>query len=176
MFPSTFRRLEVFIAVVEAGGFIAGADRLGISHPSVSNHVKALERQVGCKLFARRKGIGANLTEQGRRLYERPTRLLQEASLLTRDLAPNRAGLKRPPSEESGKSSGSPDSVLDGDAIAGNDFKDRLQSPVPKAPLHITRCRFQMMIHGLSLTLHRTERQPAHDVPLQHEYNRENRQ
>jgi DNA-binding transcriptional LysR family regulator len=96
MFPSTFRRLEVFIAVVEAGGFIAGADRLGISHPSVSNHVKALERQVGCKLFARRKGIGANLTEQGRRLYERATRLLQEASLLTRDLAPNRAGLKRP--------------------------------------------------------------------------------
>jgi DNA-binding transcriptional LysR family regulator len=96
MFPSTFRRLEVFIAVVEAGGFIAGADRLGISHPSVSNHVKALERQVGCKLFDRRKGIGANLTEQGRRLYERATRLLQEASLLTRDLAPNRAGLKRP--------------------------------------------------------------------------------
>jgi DNA-binding transcriptional LysR family regulator len=96
MFPSTFRRLEVFIAVVEAGGFIAGAERLGISHPSVSNHIKALERQVGCKLFARRKGLGANLTEQGRRLYERATRLLQEASLLTRDLAPNRAGMKRP--------------------------------------------------------------------------------
>jgi Bacterial regulatory helix-turn-helix protein, lysR family len=51
MFPSTFRRLEVFIAVVEAGGFIAGAKRLGISHPSISNHVKALERQVGCKLM-----------------------------------------------------------------------------------------------------------------------------
>src|SRR5258708_679314 len=96
MFPSTFRRLEVFIAVVEAGGFIAGADRLGISHPSISNHIKALEQHVGCKLFVRRRGVGSNLTEQGRRLYERATRLLQEASLLTRDLAPNRAGLKRP--------------------------------------------------------------------------------
>jgi LysR family transcriptional regulator, low CO2-responsive transcriptional regulator len=94
MFPSTFRRLEVFIAVVEAGGFIAGADRLGISHPSISNHIKVLEQHVGCKLFVRRKG--ANLTEHGRRLYERATRLLQQASLLTRDLAPNRAGLKRP--------------------------------------------------------------------------------
>jgi hypothetical protein len=55
MFPSTFRRLEVFIAVVEAGGFIAGAERLGISHPSISKHVKALERQVGW--FVRRKRL-----------------------------------------------------------------------------------------------------------------------
>jgi Bacterial regulatory helix-turn-helix protein, lysR family len=36
MFPSTFRRLEVFVTVVESGGFIAGAERLGISHPSVT--------------------------------------------------------------------------------------------------------------------------------------------
>jgi DNA-binding transcriptional LysR family regulator len=96
LFPATFRRLEVFIAVVEAGGFIAGANRLGISHPSISNHIKALEQQVGCLLFERRKGIGSNLTEQGRRLYERATRLVQEANLLAKDLAPNRAGLKRP--------------------------------------------------------------------------------
>jgi LysR family transcriptional regulator, low CO2-responsive transcriptional regulator len=96
MFPSSFRRLEVFITVVESGGFIAGAERLGISHPSVSNHIKSLERQVGCKLFTRRKGRGSSLTEQGRRLYERATRLVQEASLLTKDLAPNRAALKRP--------------------------------------------------------------------------------
>lgn len=54
MFPATFRRLEVFIAVVEAGGFIAGANRLGISHPSISNHIKALEKQVGCRLSATR--------------------------------------------------------------------------------------------------------------------------
>src|SRR6266446_6808647 len=96
MFPSTFRRLEVFLAVVESGSFIAGAERLGISHPSISNHVKSLERQVGCTLFLRRKGSVSSLTEQGRRLYERGTRLVQEASLLTRDLAPNRAGSKRP--------------------------------------------------------------------------------
>jgi DNA-binding transcriptional LysR family regulator len=96
MFPSTFRRLEVFLAVVESGSFIAGAERLGISHPSISNHIKALERQVGCTLFLRRKGSVSSLTEQGRRLYERGARLLQEASLLTRDLAPNRAGSKRP--------------------------------------------------------------------------------
>src|ERR1700750_1011855 len=96
MFPSTFRRLEVFIAVVEAGGFIAGAARLGISHSSIRNNVKGLHSRVGCKLFVRRRGIGSNLTEQGRRLYERATRLVQEANLLTSDRAPNRAGVKRP--------------------------------------------------------------------------------
>jgi DNA-binding transcriptional LysR family regulator len=96
MFPSTFRRLEVFLAVVESGSFIAGAERLGISHPSISSHIKALERQVGCTLFLRRKGSVSSLTEQGRRLYERGSRLVLEAGLLTRDLAPNRAGSKRP--------------------------------------------------------------------------------
>ena len=96
MFPSTFRRLEVFIAVVEAGGFYRRRRAArNFAHPSISNHIKALERQVGCKLFVRRKGLGSNLTEQGRRLHERATRLVQEARLLTRDLAPNRAGLKR---------------------------------------------------------------------------------
>ena len=96
MFPSTFRRLEVFLVVVDSGSFVAGADRLGISHPSVSNHIKSLEQQIGCPLFIRRKGAVSSLTEQGRRLYERGTRLMQEASLLTRDLAPNRAGMTRP--------------------------------------------------------------------------------
>lgn len=96
MFPSTLRRLEVFLAVVDAGSFVAGAERLGISHPSISNHIKALERQVGCELFMRRKGSVSSLTEQGRRLYERGMLLMQEANLLTKDLAPNRAGEKRP--------------------------------------------------------------------------------
>jgi DNA-binding transcriptional LysR family regulator len=39
MLPSTFRRPEVFLAVVEAGSFTAGAERLGISHPSISGQV-----------------------------------------------------------------------------------------------------------------------------------------
>jgi len=95
MFPSTFRRLEVFLAVVESGSLLAAAERLGISHPSVSNHMKALESQVGCELFLRRKGSASSLTEQGRRLYERGFRLMREGDLLTRDLAPNRPAAKR---------------------------------------------------------------------------------
>jgi len=81
---------------VEAGSLVAGAEQLGISHPSVSNHMKALEGQFGCQLFLRRRGSISSLTEQGRRLYERATRLIEEAQLLSRDLAPNRAGSKQP--------------------------------------------------------------------------------
>ncbi len=87
MFPSTFRRLEVFVAVVDAGSFVAAAERLGISHPSVSNHIQALERQIRCELFLRRRGAVSSLTEQGRRVYERGLELLDKSDSLARELA-----------------------------------------------------------------------------------------
>ncbi|MDQ0503623.1 LysR family transcriptional regulator [Xanthobacter agilis] len=87
MFPSTFRKLHVFVTVVEAGSFAAAAERLGISHPSVSNHIQALERQTRSALFLRRKGTMSSLTEQGRRLYERGLELLDKAEALSRELA-----------------------------------------------------------------------------------------
>ena len=47
MFPSSLRRLKVFVAVVDAGSFGAAADQLGITQPSVSGHIRALEQQIG---------------------------------------------------------------------------------------------------------------------------------
>lgn len=85
--PVTFRRLEVFITVVDAGSFVGAADRLGISHPSVSNHVRALEEQMRCELFTRRRGTVSTLTEHGRRLYERGQELLRQAERLSEDLS-----------------------------------------------------------------------------------------
>lgn len=87
MVPMTFRRLEVFITVVDAGSFVGAAEKLGISHPSVSNHVRALEDQMRCELFTRRRGTVSTLTEQGRRLYERGQELLRQAELLSEDLS-----------------------------------------------------------------------------------------
>ncbi|MBI3707717.1 MAG: LysR family transcriptional regulator [Proteobacteria bacterium] len=86
MFPSTLRRLEVFIAVVDAGSFAAAAERLGISQPSISGHVAALEQQMQQKLFNRRRGTSPALTEQGRRLYERGTELLGQVERMTQEL------------------------------------------------------------------------------------------
>jgi len=78
MFPATFRRLEVFAAVVDAGSVRGAADRLGISQPSVSGHIQALELQLGQRLFDRRRGAASGLTEHGRRLHERAVAVMAQ--------------------------------------------------------------------------------------------------
>lgn len=86
MLHTTFRQLEVFVAVVEAGSFIGGADRLGISQPAVSNHIRALENQVGCQVLERRRGTVCVLTRDGRNLYERAIDLLERAGSIAKEL------------------------------------------------------------------------------------------
>jgi DNA-binding transcriptional LysR family regulator len=82
MLRTTLRRLEVFVAAVEAGGFRACADRLEISQAAVSHHVKQLEDELGYVLFLRRRGAVAGLTEQGVGAYRQARDLLEEAHRL----------------------------------------------------------------------------------------------
>lgn len=93
MLHTTFRQLEVFVAVINAGSFVAGADRLGISQPAVSNHIRALEMQVGCKVLQRRRGTSCVLTEEGRNLYDRANLLLDNAQKLAQEMP---RGIRRP--------------------------------------------------------------------------------
>lgn len=62
----SFRRLQVFVAIIESGSFTGAARRLGIAQPSVSAHVNALEKEIAVKLFERASGRQAVLTEAGR--------------------------------------------------------------------------------------------------------------
>lgn len=73
------RRLQVFVAVVELGGFSAAAQSLGISQPSVSAHVRALEEIAGTPLFGRVSGTAPRLTEPGRLLYDYAREAVQRA-------------------------------------------------------------------------------------------------
>jgi len=61
--------LVVFDAVVEAGGFTAAAERLGVAKAKVSIQVGRLEEKLGTTLFLRttRK---VSMTDAGRRLHE----------------------------------------------------------------------------------------------------------
>jgi DNA-binding transcriptional LysR family regulator len=68
MLDASLRRLMVFKTVVEEGGINRAAQRLGISEPSVSVHVRLLEEQLG-PLFVRRSGRGLETTETGELLY-----------------------------------------------------------------------------------------------------------
>jgi DNA-binding transcriptional LysR family regulator len=73
-----FRQLECFVAVVDEGSFTRAARRVGISQPSLSQHIRALEADVSGTLLDRLPQ-GVSLTPAGRVL-------LPEARLAVRAL------------------------------------------------------------------------------------------
>src|SRR5213592_770422 len=66
------RRLEVFAKVAELGSFSRAADALSLTQPTVSEHVRALEDELGVPLLDRR----ATPTHAGRLLLGYARRLL----------------------------------------------------------------------------------------------------
>ena len=61
------RRLTYFLAVVDHGGFTAGADEVDVSQPALSLAVKELERELEVALFDR-VGRRVHLTAAGQAL------------------------------------------------------------------------------------------------------------
>lgn len=82
----TLRSLEVFVAAAESGSFSRAADRLGIAQPSVSAHIRTLEREVGGPVFERERGRRPVLTDLGRSVREHARELLAEAEDLRADV------------------------------------------------------------------------------------------
>jgi molybdate transport repressor ModE-like protein len=78
------RRLQVFAAVAEEGSVTAAAQRLYLSQSAVSQHVQALERELGVPLLRRvARGVlltpaGAALTERAKDLFGRLATAEQE--------------------------------------------------------------------------------------------------
>jgi len=68
------RQLRSFVAVVEEGSFARAAQRLFLSPPAVTAHVKALEREVGARLLERSP---LELTDSGQRLMTCARTLLE---------------------------------------------------------------------------------------------------
>jgi DNA-binding transcriptional LysR family regulator len=87
MISASARRLSVFTSVVDAGGFNSAAVRLGIAQPSVGAHIKALEGQIGQKLFFRRRGSRPQLTKAGETLYAYAVEFLQKSQETTTTLS-----------------------------------------------------------------------------------------
>ncbi|GLS77548.1 DNA-binding transcriptional LysR family regulator [Oharaeibacter diazotrophicus] len=88
--------LQLFVTVARAGSFSAAAREVGLSQPSVSRAVAALEAAVGTALFARTtRSLG--LTDAGRIYLERVERILadlDEAGHLARGTGELRGTLK----------------------------------------------------------------------------------
>jgi DNA-binding transcriptional LysR family regulator len=81
----SLQKLEVFETAVVTRGVTAAADRLGISQPVVSAHIRSLERRIGTTLFYR-EGRRLHLTEAGRVVYTWADDLLRRTRELSRDL------------------------------------------------------------------------------------------
>lgn len=72
----TVRQLEIFAAVIEHGSFRRCAQMLNVSPVSVSEHVRALETQLGIELFVRTPGGVAMPTAAGTRAADNIHELL----------------------------------------------------------------------------------------------------
>ena len=73
-----FRRIECFLAVVDAGTVTAAADQLHVAQPALSRQIKTLERELKLALFEP-QGSRLGLTSAGRALVAPARRLMAEA-------------------------------------------------------------------------------------------------
>ena len=71
-------QLRTFAAVAEAAHLTRAAERLHLSQPAVSGHIKALEQELDVRLFDR-VATGMVLTEAGRQLLAHAHKVLSAA-------------------------------------------------------------------------------------------------
>jgi DNA-binding transcriptional LysR family regulator len=69
------RRLEVFAKVAELGSFSRAAEALSLTQPTISEHVRALEDELGVQLLDR-LGRGATPTPAGQLVLGYARRIL----------------------------------------------------------------------------------------------------
>jgi len=67
---------KTFLAITETGSFVTAAGRLNVTQTAVSARVRALEDQLGRRLFVRNKS-GARLTPAGERFVKHAANLIQ---------------------------------------------------------------------------------------------------
>ncbi|MGW3624893.1 LysR family transcriptional regulator [Streptomyces sp. NPDC000880] len=74
-----FQQLHYFVAVAETRHFTHAAERVHVSQPSLSQQVRALEKELGAELFSRARGNIA-LTDAGEALLPLARRILADAN------------------------------------------------------------------------------------------------
>jgi len=83
--PMTLQLIEQAIVLGETGNFARAAERLGITQPTLSRNIAALEKKLGVRLFDRgRSGVAP--TVFGRAVIERGASLVRNANELRAEL------------------------------------------------------------------------------------------
>ncbi|MFF1699620.1 LysR family transcriptional regulator [Streptomyces sp. NPDC058257] len=73
-----FQQLLYFVAVAETRHFTRAAEQVHVSQPSLSQQVRALEKELGAELFSRARG-NITLTDAGEALLPLARRILADA-------------------------------------------------------------------------------------------------
>ncbi|MFB3918255.1 MAG: LysR family transcriptional regulator [Terriglobales bacterium] len=76
-------QVEVFLAILDAGGFKQAAVRLGYSQPTVSQQLRRLEKELGVQLIVRHRAR-PTVTAHGERFLPYARRLLETAQRVPR--------------------------------------------------------------------------------------------
>ncbi len=72
-------KLQAFLHSAECLNFSEAAKQLHVTQPTISHHIKSLEKEMGVELFDR-SGSQLKLTEAGRLLLPRARKLLRQAN------------------------------------------------------------------------------------------------
>lgn len=92
-----FHQLQYFVAVAETRHFTRAADLVHVAQPSLSQQIKALERELGADLFLRARG-NITLTDAGEALLPLARRILADVDTArheVQELAQLRSGRVR---------------------------------------------------------------------------------
>ena len=77
------QQLAYFVAVADTGHFTRAADQVGVAQPSLSQQVRALERELGAPLLHRTRG-NVSVTDAGEALLPVARRMLADADTARR--------------------------------------------------------------------------------------------
>lgn len=80
-----FQQLAYFVSVAETQHFTRAAERMHVAQPSLSQQIKALEKELGAELFVRARG-NISLTEAGEALLPLARRILADTDTARREV------------------------------------------------------------------------------------------
>lgn len=90
----TLEQLRIFVRVARLLSLRKAAGELNISQPSITRHLKALEGQLGAKLFLK-TNTGIQLTEPGRRCLSHAIGILRQVQALRDEVSARNGRPKR---------------------------------------------------------------------------------
>ena len=80
-----FELYRIFVEVAKEGNITKASEKLNVSQPAITKKIKNLEEQLSMKLLER-KSKGVELTLEGKKLYEKIKKPIEELNTIDRQV------------------------------------------------------------------------------------------